>query len=285
MSQLVISLLISACLLAPSSAADPACVTDGGKHGDDPSVCAATDIMLQVNTNHSSVAKKKRHKQKKWAAKMTTMMEVEVCQKTDRYPEEWEECADWELTVPNGNFPKSCQTECDGEISFKDYNCGQFCAQSWQDCLKKWGTIAVAFVEVMANFIPGGKALTAVREAVGKAAIQAAIKKAAKKVAEQLKTKAKKNLKGYMKQLTGEWSEEAEDALKEDILDGGFEHITAVFVAKHGADSQDLVEAAGEMVAAVDPTGISDLIEAFSAPSCDNFWLEDMPALYGSEWY
>jgi len=132
----------------------------------------------------------------------------------------------------------------------------------------------MSFAAMFANFIPGGKALTGIKKAVKKGsmiAMKAAMKKAVKDVAKKMLKKARKNLKKEMKAR----GKELKDEVKEAILQGGAEEIAEVFIAK--TQTGFLKDTAVELLKAVDPTGIADVVGAFEADRCRDKVIEDFP--------
>lgn len=255
--------------------------------------------------------KSKNKKQKKWASRAISKLEGEVCNREvmNKYAARtrsswvwnwWNGCSggDQEAFVcykpcasgwhgisflchwncPSGyeDTMSTCNRRCSiAGLEHLNTHCGLlYCSSDSGACAHRVAKIALSFIDMMANFIPGGKAMTALKKAAkagSKAAMKAAIKKAAKSVAKKMLGKAKKNLKKYMKDERKELSEELKDA----ILTGGIEELTEVTVAK--TQTGALADAALEMVKAVDPTGISDVVEAFEADSCNDKIIGPMP--------
>lgn len=153
--------------------------------------------------------------------------------------------------------------------------CGAlYCSRDTGACIAKIAKLAIAFLEALANFIPGGKAIGAIKAAAkagSKALLKKAIKAAAKQVAKRLLKDAKKNLKKYMKKQAKALREELMDSL----LEGGAEAVAETTLAK--TESGAIAEAALELVKAIDPTGISGIVDAFQADSCRSKMIDPMP--------
>lgn len=255
--------------------------------------------------------KSKYKKQKNWAARQISKLEAPVC---SRYRERkyaayarssyipWWSCASgweyiwgicykncasgwygaWFLCHQSCGAREDTWSECiercrdvPGDPSPLDTTCSLFyCGQSSGDCAEHGAKIALSFAEMFANFIPGGKAMTGLKKAVKKgtmAAMKAAMKKAVKDIAKKMLKKARKNLKKEIKSRGKELREE----VKEAILQGGAEQVAEVFIAK--TDGDYLAETAVEILKAVDPTGISDVVGAFEADRCRDKIIDDMP--------
>jgi len=166
-----------------------------------------------------------------------------------------------------------------GDPSPLDTTCSLFyCGQSSGDCAEHGAKIALSFAEMFANFIPGGKAMTGLKKAVKKGtmvAMKAAMKKAVKDIAKKMLKKARKNLKKEIKSRREAMTEE----VKEAILQGGAEQVAEVFIAK--TDGGHLRDTAVEILKAVDPTGISEVVGAFEADRCRDKIIDDMPEIEG----
>lgn len=178
--------------------------------------------------------------------------------------------ANWEDTG------STCNERCTiHELSHISTTCGlAYCAKDTGACFEKIAKLAVAFLEALANFVPGGKAMSAMKAAAKagtKAALKKAIKKAVKDVAKRLRRDAKRKLRKYLKKQGRALREE----LMDSIIDGGVEVAAETMVAK--TEGGALKDAAIELVKAVDPTGISGIVSEFEADSCNSKKIHDMP--------
>jgi hypothetical protein len=187
-------------------------------------------------------------------------------------------CAPWEDTL------STCNKRCNDGTGQKFWStCGLgYCSINAGACVAFVAKIAVAFLEMLSNFIPGTAAMNKLRgiatvlvksgmNAAKKMALKAAVKAAVRDVKKRLLKEAKKNLKKYMKQQRRELREELQDSL----LEGGAETVSETMIAK--TETGALKDAAMEMVKAVDPTGITGVVDAFEASSCDSKYIDDMP--------
>jgi len=177
-------------------------------------------------------------------------------------------CNGWE------DFGITCNEKCN-IVPHIGTTCGAlYCSRDTGACVAKVAKITLAFIEVFSNFVPGGTAMAGLRTAarVGtKAALKIAIKKAVKDVAKRLARKAKSKLRRYLKKAGRELRSEVQDSL----LEGGGEMVAETMIAK--TESGALRDAAMEMVAAIDPTGIVSLVNAFQADSCRDKVIGMMP--------
>jgi len=261
------------------------------------------------------VLRKKYKKQMNWAARQISKLEAPVCsryreRKAAAYARSsygkwwWHSCASgyddiWGLCYKkcaSGYYAswfvchKSCGSREDtlseciercrdvpGAPSPIDTTCSLFyCGQSSGDCAEHGAKIAMSFMTMFANFIPGGRALTGIKKAVKKgtmAAMKAAMKKAVKDIAKKMLKKARKNLKKEIKSQ----GKELRDDLKEAIIQGGAEEVAEVFIAKTG--SGHIAETAVAILKEVDPTGIADVVGSFEADRCRDKVIDDMPEL------
>jgi len=188
-------------------------------------------------------------------------------------------CGSWEDTLSTCN--KRCARDNSGEKFATTCGLG-YCSVNDGACVAFVAKIAVAFLEMLSNFIPGAAAMNRLRavaktlvkaglNAARKMALKAAIKSAVRTIKKRLMKEAKANLKKYMKEKAKELKEE----LQEDLLEGGAEQVAETMIAKtEGGAIKDM---ALEMVKAVDPTGISGVVGAFEADSCDSKYIDDMP--------
>jgi len=188
-------------------------------------------------------------------------------------------CGSWEDTL------STCNKRCTKDRSSEQFSttCGLgYCSIDSGACVAFVAKIAVAFLEMLSNFIPGAAAMNRLRAvaktlvkagmtAARKMALKAAIKAAVRDVKKRLMTEAKKNLKKYMKQKAKELREELQD----ELLEGGAEQVAETMIAK--TEGGAIKDAAIEMVQAVDPTGISGVVSSFEADSCDSKYIDDMP--------
>jgi len=189
------------------------------------------------------------------------------------------DCAPWEDTLSTCN--KRCATDNSAEKFSTTCGLG-YCSVDTGACVVFIFKIAVAFLEMLSNFIPGAAAMNKLRttatvlvkaglNAVNKMLLKAAIKSAVRSVKRRLMTEAKANLKKYMKQQARELREE----LQEDLLEGGAELVAETMIAK--TERGAIRDMALEIVKAVDPTGISGVVSSFEASSCDSKYIGDMP--------
>jgi len=188
-------------------------------------------------------------------------------------------CGSYEDTLSTCN--KRCAKDKSGEKFATTCGLG-YCSIDTGACVSFVAKIAVAFLEMLSNFIPGAAAMNRLRavaktivktglKAAQKMALKAAIKAAVRDVKKRLLKEAKKNLKKYIKQKGKELKEELQD----DLLEGGAETVSETMIAKtEGGAIKDM---AMEMVQAVDPTGITGVVGAFEADSCDSKYINDMP--------
>lgn len=149
-----------------------------------------------------------------------------------------------------------------------------YCAKSSGECAAKIVKIALSFVDMFANFVPGGKAMSVLKRAAKtgtKEALKLAIKAAVKDVAKELLRKTRKNLVKYIKQEKKTLREETKNA----IMQGGAEQVVETMIAK--TQSGALKDAAMELVEAVDPTGIVSVVNSFEADNCRDKVMENMP--------
>lgn len=198
-------------------------------------------------------------------------------------------------------LPGFCQRTCAEGWASSGYECFQkcnlpqlpllqeecgyhWCTDNSITCGKKIFDMAYKSAQALSSFMPSKSAMNGLRKAARKAAIEGskaalkkAIKKAATEVAKKFLKKAKKNLRKYMKGKKTELPQEVEDA----ILEGGIESVAELAIAKSEPDN--LGEAAIELLRAVDPTGISDIIKHFEEQSCQSMKIDPMPGVWNSE--
>jgi len=155
--------------------------------------------------------------------------------------------------------------ECDGWL---------YCARDVGVCNDKAVDIVLAFASFAVGLIPtGGRAAGYIIKGVKtgtKKAIKAGVRKAINHVAKKLLKKARNNLRKYIKK---EGKQLAEDQM-EMILMGGAEELAAEVVAEQNPSIGDQI---AEVAAAIDPTGIADIVSAFSAEDCGPLKVTDMP--------
>jgi len=275
-------------------------------------------IELEHEVHYGSFAKRKKNKkQKKWVAKQMAKLAKEVCVRPDSYSPHWDlvvdgswvpyagpNCRSYQYESPSlvpgmvvctnncedGEYKwhSSCVWKCDREgdvLAHMNHRCHAYCASNQSTCIAKHVHIALSFIDVLSNFYPPAKAVTAIKAAVKvgtKIAIKKALIAAAKAVGRKLLKKAKKNLKKHMKSK----KKEIQNALKRDmkeveldmILEGGLEELAQARIAEGGGNLDGKVKSeARELVEAVDPTGVSDLINAISADNCEDMVIGAMP--------
>ena len=103
-----------------------------------------------------------------------------------------------------------------------------------------------------------------------KAAIKKALKAAMKQISRKLIKKAKKNQRKYVKKRGKEMVKETAEA----ILEGGAEELAASAVEEAYPNLKQELE---DLAAAVDPTGIADIVQSFAAEGCSGLKAEAMP--------
>jgi len=133
---------------------------------------------------------------------------------------------------------------------------------------------------VISNFIPAASSVRNAAKAVKKAKDAGAgffrqavegLKKLLRDKVKEMVTKAKRNFRKWMRKDGRQLRED----LMDDILYGGAEALTAQMVADKMEN--EYKEVALDIVRAVDPTGIADAVHAFSAESCGDVRIENMP--------
>jgi hypothetical protein len=152
-------------------------------------------------------------------------------------------------------------------------------APGGRSCEAKVAEIGLALAEVLSNFMPAKKAaIKAVQVAkkskdagagVFRQAVEA-LKSLIKDKVKELVKEGKRNLRKYMRKN----GQQLREDLTEDILYGGAEALTAEMVKDM---DEELKAYAIDIVEAVDPTGIAGAVRAFSAESCGDARIENMP--------
>lgn len=267
------------------------------------------ESFLEVNATKKN--SKKNGKQKKWVAKALAKLKGKVCARPGQYYAKtrfvtnfWyvrEECSSSEWRTERSIFGSSiqeCVKHCDappGRAAYTGgkvctYNCQKeglehistdclhhFCASDTGACVAKYGEIALSAFEVLSNLFPPFKSVAAISKAVktgSKAAIKKAVKAAAKKVGKKLLKSAKSNLKKHMKQKKKELKDEE---TQEAIFEAGAELFVLEGQMAMGGAEDAVKNQAMDLIKAVDPTGISDLISALETDSCDSKTIPPMP--------
>jgi len=154
--------------------------------------------------------------------------------------------------------------ECDGWI---------YCADGVGTCNARAVSIAFEFASFAANFAgPAAKTIKAARIAhkAGKSVAKVVMKQI-KKLAKKLLKKAKKKLRKYMKKEAKEIRKDEQDR----ILQGGAEEFAVSSL--ESLLPSDVKAKVLEVADAVDPTGISSIVNAFHATSCTDIKMEPMP--------
>lgn len=168
-----------------------------------------------------------------------------------------------------------CRKPCPASMTFCDRT--TFCYNREETtCAKIKEAQALAMISFVLNFIPSAATIKAAlagvkaAKALGKAALKAAIKKAvkdcAKDVGETLLTNAMKNAARYFLVNGKALKEKYLKAILDSDDDEGNLVNEVVFesFASHGELKSDIEDT----MKAIDPTGVSDVIAAFSAESC-----------------
>jgi len=161
-----------------------------------------------------------------------------------------------------------------------------WCADSWGTCEKKAFDVVASFAMFAMNMVGPAKAGLKAAKGMAKGASRLAkIGAAVKKIAKVLLKKARKKLIKYAKKR----AKEEVKAVKKDIRDmdwtmeaifeGGADAVAAGVI---GNREPDLAQEALDVLDAVDPTGISGIVNAFHAGSCNNIKIDAMP-LHGLE--
>jgi len=150
-----------------------------------------------------------------------------------------------------------------------------YCADSWGTCNEKALKIIVAFAEMAANLFPVAKAGVRAAKAAKGASRLAKLRAALRKMALKLLKKAKKKLVKYMRKQLKEQRKEISQQTMDAIVEGGAELVAAgVIKQQEPSLGQQVLEVAD----AVDPTGVSSVVASFSASSCGDSQISEMPA-------
>jgi len=194
----------------------------------------------------------KMRKQVNWAKKSIASLEHDTCIRPS-----------WLSTC--GYCPSSPET------------CGHYCVARGK-CAEFVLNIVVNFASLALNFAPGGPSIVAMKKAakLTKAALVKSIVAAAKAVGAKMLNKVKGKLIQKMKK---EATQQAED-LANDILTAAVTEIAAVQISQSASVSPDIKQAAEDVIAAVDPTGVYDVVASFKAKTCHPIY--DMPKV---EWW
>jgi integrin beta 3 len=282
----------------------------------------ADQSFIELQDTHSGTATRNK-KQKAWVATAMTKLEKAVCDRSHLgYTPEWRHeaepginpmtaftgtvtspCYSWEYeekTMIPGllactdycesthySFGDECEYKCNQPgLEHVSHKCHSYCASNSTTCAHKHIRIAMAFLDVLSNFAPPGKAVGAIKMAVKvgtKVAMRNAIKLAAKAVAKKLLKKATKNLKKHMKKKSTELKRalsgrDVTDAELDLLLEEGVAMVVEARMAEGGGDVETAARnEAKELVEAIDPTGIADLIKAIHADSCSDMKIPAFP--------
>jgi len=152
-----------------------------------------------------------------------------------------------------------------------------YCAVDSQACAQKSLEIGMAFAEMIANAVgPAAKAYKA-----NKVALKAAMKGTwtQKKLAFKafFRTFAKKLREKMAKKLTKRMRSVVRND-ENEILQGGAELVIESYMARE-IDDAALKALAMDVAAALDPTGIMNVVQSFQAPSCKSRAIGWMPAI------
>ena len=155
--------------------------------------------------------------------------------------------------------------ECDGWL---------YCATDTGVCNRRAVEITMSFAGAIVGLIPYvGKPAQGIARAVRvgtKAAIKKALKAAMKQISRKLIKKAKKNLRKYVKKRGKEMVKETAEA----ILEGGAEELASSAIEEAYPNLKQEME---DLAAAVDPTGIADIVQSFAAEDCSGIKVQAMP--------
>lgn len=183
-------------------------------------------------------------------------------------------CPDGYLDGNLGWCAERCGVDRDLPFLSKECDGWLYCATDVGVCNRRAVEITMSFAGAIVGLIPYvGKPAQGIARAIRvgtKAAIKKALKAAMKQIGRKLIKKAKKNLRKYVKKRGKELVKETAEA----ILEGGAEELAASAIEEAYPNVKQELE---DLAAAVDPTGVADIVQSFAAEDCGPLKVEAIP--------
>lgn len=155
--------------------------------------------------------------------------------------------------------------------------CTGYCTADSGKCAEVIATKTFAVFSMVMNFVPGGSTLRAAKTAYkayktgSKTALGAAktvMKKYLRTQGKVLRKAAKKNLKTFVKaEIKKQIKSTINDSDFDEIIDESIDSLQLQQMQSQGMEA-DMVE----LAKAMDPTGLSDVIDAFAGRECKSMW-------------